>query len=174
MADLPTLDLAAVLQASQALSSFLELDELLVKIPQILVQHSGSDRCLLALPDAQDDWLIRAIATPDHPQLCSETLSQSHHCPVELLQSVSRTQQTVVIDGSKIEPATTIWHDPAPRPQSGFCHPLRHQDELLGILYLEHRTTPGVFTGDRQSVIRLLCNQAAISLHNSRRYNQKE
>ena len=41
-------------------------------------------------------------------------------------------------------------------------------------MYLEHRTTKGVFTRNRQTIIKFLCAQAAIALENAQLYNQAQ
>ncbi len=54
--------------------------------------------------------------------------------------------------------------------RSVLCLPLRHHDNLTGILYLENNLAPGAFTADRLKVLNLLASQAAISIENARLY----
>jgi signal transduction histidine kinase len=54
------------------------------------------------------------------------------------------------------------------------CTPIVDRGNLVGILYLEHRSTKGVFTRDRLLVLHFLCTQAAISLENARLYQQAQ
>jgi len=46
--------------------------------------------------------------------------------------------------------------------------PVQKQGRLVGVLYLENRRVDGVFTPDRERVLRILSAQAAISLENAR------
>jgi C4-dicarboxylate-specific signal transduction histidine kinase len=50
--------------------------------------------------------------------------------------------------------------------------PLVKQGRLVGVLYLENRLLPAVFTADRMRLLELLAPQAAISLENARLYAQ--
>ncbi|WP_442946468.1 ATP-binding protein, partial [Nostoc sp. 'Peltigera membranacea cyanobiont' 213] len=59
-----TLDFAAILKASQALSRTIQLEDLLYQLTQIILQNSGGDRCALILPNENQVWEVRAIATP--------------------------------------------------------------------------------------------------------------
>ncbi|OYD86530.1 serine/threonine protein kinase, partial [Nostoc sp. 'Peltigera membranacea cyanobiont' 213] len=59
-----TLDFAAILKASQALSRSIQLEDLLHQLTQIILQNSGCDRCALILPNENQVWEVRAIATP--------------------------------------------------------------------------------------------------------------
>ncbi|MEG4133329.1 serine/threonine-protein kinase PknK, partial [Microcoleus sp. Pol1B3] len=54
------LDFASIVQAAQALSSKIQLDELLDTLNQIILKTSGAETCALLLPH-QDEWQIRAI-----------------------------------------------------------------------------------------------------------------
>jgi signal transduction histidine kinase len=58
------------------------------------------------------------------------------------------------------------------QPQSVLCLPLLNQGNLVGILYLEHLTTIGVFTPSRLKTIKFLCSQAAIAIQNAQLYEQ--
>ncbi|MEM9541559.1 MAG: PAS domain S-box protein [Cyanobacteria bacterium P01_E01_bin.42] len=170
MADTTFRDLAAVLEASQALCGILELDELLVRIVQVMLQYSSADRAVLLLLDDGGQWMVRAIATPKETRLHSHPLTESVNLPVELLQYVSSTQNTIVIDGRTLEPATAILDERWPQPERGFCCPLLHQGQWVGMLYLENPATPRAFAPEGQKAIEFLCDGAAISLHNARFY----
>jgi PAS domain S-box-containing protein len=50
------------------------------------------------------------------------------------------------------------------------CLPILRQATLIGVLYLEHRELPNVFTAERAGMLQLLATQAAISLENATLY----
>ncbi|MDF5730061.1 MAG: ATP-binding protein, partial [Rhizonema sp. PD38] len=62
----------------------------------------------------------------------------------------------------------------ATQPKSILCTPLLNQGKLSGILYLENNLTTGAFTSDRVEILKILSAQAAISIENSRLYEQLE
>ncbi|MEH2266617.1 ATP-binding protein, partial [Nostoc sp.] len=167
-----TLDFAAILKASQALSRVIQLEDLLHQLTQIILQNSGGDRCALILPSENEVWEVRAIATPSATELCSEPLENNPNLPVKLIQYVKNTQQIVVIDDLKTDLPVIDDYLRQQQPKSILCLPILNQGNLVGILYLNNRLTSGVFTSDRIIILDFLCTQVAISLENARLYNQ--
>lgn len=169
-----TLDFAAILKASQNLSGTILLDDLLHQLTQIILQNSGADRCVLILPNAEAEWEVRAIATPEETQLCHLSLQSSPEIPTKLIFYVKNTQETVIIDDCKTELPVLDEYLNQRRPKSILCLPILNQGHLIGILYLKNRLTSGVFTHDRILILNFLCTQAAISLENARLYQQSQ
>jgi predicted ATPase/signal transduction histidine kinase len=168
------LDFAAVLKASQSLSSTIQLDELLHQLTQIILQNSGGDRCALILQNSIGEWRVEAMATPEATELCSELLDGNIKLPFKLIQYVKNTQEVVAIDNLEIDLPVMDEYLTVQQPKSVLCLPILNQGKLVGILYLENRSTRGVFTGDRLLVLNFLCTQAAISLENARLYRQSQ
>ena len=169
-----TLDLAAVLRASQSLSSTIQLDALLHQLSQIILQNSGADRCALILSNPEGDWEVRAIATPTDTQLCHARLQDNPDVPTKLIYFVKNTQETVVIDDGETDLPVMGEYLSRHCPQSVLCLPILNQGNLIGILYLQNQLTSSVFTSDRILILNFLCTQAAISLENARLYQQAQ
>ncbi|MGR3278056.1 PAS domain S-box protein [Acaryochloris marina NIES-2412] len=165
-----TLDLAAILKSGQALSTSLNLDELLEKLAEILIQTSGADRLHLLLPEEDGSLQIRVNARSEGTQLDSIPLIDSTHFPIQLIQYVKHTQEVLGIDGLESDLPIVDPYLQEHQPRSVLCLPLLHQGKLNGLLYLENQSTAGVFTCDRITVLNFLCSQAAISLENARLY----
>ncbi len=170
-------DLASVLQSIRVLSSTLDLEDLLQKSIQIILINAGAQTCILALPDSTDVWQISAIATvnPDRlpvPQL-PQPLVDTGDYPVSTIYWVKNTNQPLAIDARQpLEiPDRYLLNY---QPQSVFCLPIGHQEQLFGVLYLEHRQAPNLFRADKQIVISLLCAQLAIAIANARLYHQAQ
>ncbi|MEG4278965.1 ATP-binding protein, partial [Microcoleus sp. MON1_C1] len=174
------LDFASIMQAAQALSSKIQLDELLDTLNQIILKTSGAETCALLLPH-QKEWQIRAIThiNPDNQPpttlLQTQPLDGSAVIPLKLVYYVKHTLETVVIEGGKTDipglmnDCTLQYHS-----QSMLCTPILDRGNLVAILYLEHSSTKGVFTRDRLLILNFLCTQAAISLENARLYQQAQ
>ncbi|MEH2195258.1 MAG: AAA family ATPase [Nostoc sp.] len=167
-----TLDFAAIIKASQALARVIQLEDLLCQLTQIILQNSGGDRCALILPNENQVWEVRAIATPTATELYTEPLENNPNIPVKLIQYVKNTQQIVVIDDLETDLPVIEDYLRLRQPKSILCLPILNQGHLVGILYLKNRLTSGVFTSDRIIILDFLCTQAAISLENARLYNQ--
>ncbi|MBR8834995.1 MAG: PAS domain S-box protein, partial [Stigonema ocellatum SAG 48.90 = DSM 106950] len=169
------LDLTSVLKAAQAISTSLELDQLIASLTRIILENSGAKKSVLLLPH-QHTWQVRAITLIDEQTdiqtiLYTQLLDTCQDIPVRIIHYVKNTQQTIVIDNCKTHiPGVIGEYMLQHQPQSVLCTPIINQGNLVGILYLENDLTPGVFTRHRLSVINLLCTQAAISLENAQLY----
>ncbi|ODG99290.1 histidine kinase [Nostoc sp. KVJ20] len=170
------LDLATVIKASQTLSSEIELDKLLSKLLQVVIENAGADKCVLLL--LKEDRLVIEATTEIGQQstvLQSIFVEDSAEVPHSLIYAVKRTLQTSVIFNVTLSSALIA--DPyiiRQQPKSLLCMPILYQGKLLGILYLENNLTTGAFTSDRVEVLNLLCTQAAISLENARLYQHAQ
>ncbi|MGF1536221.1 MAG: AAA family ATPase [Elainellaceae cyanobacterium] len=168
------LDFAAILEASQALSKTIELDTLLRQLTQIILKNSGGDRCVLMLPDSDDDWRVTAIATPEMTEPQSELIQWNISLPLRLIQYVKHTQSVVVLNDLETDLPIIDEYLRQHNPKSLLCFPMLNQGRLVGLLYLTNQYASGVFTRDRILVLNFLCTQAAISLENARLYRQAQ
>ena len=176
-----SLDFATFLKASQALSSEIQLEQLLSTLMQVLMENAGADKCTLILVKG-DSLTIEATAlskaTDTNNQnivLQSTPLESSQEIPVSVINYVFRTRETLVIDDQIVQ--ILLASDSyflQQQPQSLLCTPIINQGKLIGIIYLENHLTAGVFTCDRLQVIKLLTAQAAISLENAQLYSKLE
>ena len=177
------LDFTSVLKASQAISSSLEIDQLITSLTRIILENSGAKKSALILPQG-DTWQVKAITFINHESnshieiqtiLNSQPLDACQDIPTTIINYVKNTQQTVVIDNLQTDiPGVIGEYMYRIKPQSVLCTPIINQGHLVGIIYLENKLTPGVFTSDRLSVINLLSSQAAISLENAQLYQQAQ
>jgi len=169
------LDFTSVLKAAQAISSSLELDQLVASLTRIILENSGAKKAALILPQ-EDTWQVRAITSNSQIDIQTilqpQSLDNCQDIPVNIINYVKNTKQTVVIDNCTTNIIGLIGeYMHSSQPQSVLCTPIINQGRLVGILYLENQLTQGVFTSDRLSIINFLCTQAAISLENAQLYN---
>jgi PAS domain S-box-containing protein len=168
------LDVASVVKASQAVSSEIELPKLIERLMKIALENAGADRGILILP-VKDRYLIQAQAraTGNRVEVIirQESITQAA-CPESLVRYVIRTQESVILDDAS-KPNLFSGDDylRAGQSKSILCLPLIKQRELTGILFLENALTSHVFTPARIAILELLAAQAAISLENTRLYN---
>ena len=169
------LDFGAILKASQALSSEIELEKLLAALMSVVIENAGATKAvLLLLKDG--NLAIEAVASLSEDVISiSVPLPSSEAVPAAVVNYVKRTLKTVVLDNAAAQ--NDFMADPyfmEENPKSVLCAPILHQGKLIGLLYLENNLTIGVFTDDRTEVIQLLCAQAAISIENARLYQQSQ
>jgi PAS domain S-box-containing protein len=165
------LDVAAVVMASQALSSEMLLPRLIERLMTIAVQNAGADRGLLILPH-ESDYRIEAEARADGEQIVLHYGAGAEPAvPEAIIRYVMRTQACVILDDAA--KPNLFSEDPylgLRRQRSILCLPFIRQGALVGLLYLENALVSHVFTPDRARLLELLGSQAAISLENTRLY----
>ncbi|MBD2509762.1 AAA family ATPase [Nostoc muscorum FACHB-395] len=170
------LDFTSVLKAAIAISSSLELEQLIASLTRIIIENSGAKKAVLLLPE-EDTWQVRAITFIENKEMQTilepQSLDNCRDIPLNIIYYVKNTQQTVVIDNCKTDiPGLIGEYILQHQPKSIFCTPIINQGHLVGILYLENQLTQGVFSSARLKVIHLLSSQAAISLENARLYQK--
>ncbi len=171
-----TFDLASVIQSAQALSSTIDLAELIKQLSQIIFRNSGAESCILALPDLQDQWQISRSSLVEKELLTTQlpqTLTDGIEYPVNLINWVKNTRTTISLDARQpldIPDLYLLEH----QPQSVLCLPIVKQNKVLGVLYLEHLHAPDIFTASKKTVVTFLCSQAAIALDNATLYREAQ
>jgi len=169
------LDTTTVLRAAQTISGEIVLDRVLTKLLRLALEHAGAQKaCMLLITD--DRLQIEAIASADDriTQRISPPvlMDDSTDIPQSVIQFVARTKQVLALTNAIEEDVFT--QDPYikdKQPLSILCIPILSRNELLGVLYVEHKWLTGVFTAQRIEVLSLLASQAAISIENARLYS---
>jgi predicted ATPase/GAF domain-containing protein len=177
------LDLTTVLKASQAISGEIQLEKLLQSLIKIVIENAGAQKGVLVLNN-NDNWMIEAQATVNDenvtvlqsiPIESIDPKSSISILPTQIINYVARTQESVVLDDATQE--GQFINDPyiiATESKSILCTPLLNQGRLRGIVYLENNLATGAFTSERVELLKILSAQAAISIDNSRLYQNLE
>jgi PAS domain S-box-containing protein len=171
------LDLATVIEVSQAVSGEMALEKLLDTVMRRAMEHAGAERGLLIV--AQGDALrIEAESeTSGNDVVVSlrEASAPATALPESIVRYVIRTRESVILDDAfKASPFSADPYFLQNRARSILCLPLINKGQSSGILYLENSLAPHVFTSERIAVLRVLASQAAISLENTRLYRDLE
>ncbi|MGL4620608.1 MAG: PAS domain-containing protein, partial [Chroococcidiopsis sp.] len=170
-----TFDLAAVIKASQAISSEIELEQLLSSLMKILIENAGAQTGFLILENL-GEWVIEAacdlnLGETDCALRVLQSIPIADRLPPSIIQYVIRTHESVILndatrEGNFIDKSYIQRY----QPQSILCLPLLNQSKLIGVLYLENRLVTGAFTSDQSQVLHLLSTQAAIAIENAKLY----
>lgn len=162
------LDTYAILKASQAISSEIDLDRLLSTIMRTIGEVSGAESVYL-ITEEQGQRMIQArmvagVTEPGEPILVKDSKLVSEG----IVRYVHRTGQTLLLDDAcNVGEFTDDADIQARRVRSVLCHPIQEQNRLIGIIYLENNLSSHAFTPGRVEVVRLLASQAAISITNA-------
>ncbi|MEH1814513.1 MAG: PAS domain-containing protein, partial [Nostoc sp.] len=184
-------DLAAVMKASLAISSEIELDKLLSSLMKILIENAGAQTGFLILENS-GKWVIEASGESNEGENVYTTqvlqsIPTANHLPESIINYVIRTHECVILNDATREGNFIndqyIQHN---HTQSILCLPMLNQGKLVGVLYLENKLAAGAFTPERFSVrasvpealgdatrsqvLNLLSTQAAIAIENAKLY----
>ncbi|QMS86846.1 AAA family ATPase [Nostoc edaphicum CCNP1411] len=169
------LDFATIFKVSQALSSEIQLEQLLTTLLQVVMENAGAKKAALLVLE-QGNLVVKAVATINEGvTIVSVPLSSSQNIPIALVNYVKHSLKTVVLDDATAKnDFITDQYFMQEQPKSVLCTSILRHGQLIGLLYLENKLTIGAFTSDRLEVIQLLCAQAAISLENARLYQESQ
>ncbi|NDV23966.1 AAA family ATPase [Desulfovibrio sp. JC022] len=168
-----SLDISAVVKASQAISGEIVLDRLLDKLMRIVIENAGAQKATLLLNNKNSLELTahafvseHGITTQPNPDPEQELYCKS------IVNYVLRSKDNIVLrDAGTQGPFSIDSYIIRTKPKSILAMPVINQQLMRGVLYLENNLSPGVFTDDRLEVLNLLCSQAAISIQNARLYS---
>ncbi len=162
--------LSPLLANLRELASERDLAKLLALITDGAVSLSGAERGFVLLTDdtgALEAATIRSAETQLGPQTAAFSRSIA---------------ETVLIDGDPVVTVDAV-HDTRVQDylsvhqlmlKSVACLPIRSRGGTWGVLYLEHRSMSGRFSGTDLSLLRAYADQAAIAIETSRLFEQVE
>lgn len=174
------IDLASILESSQLLSSELDVDRLLSKLTEIIVDSTGADLCGIVVEEDGGGWCVAAIGSQEEtsPPPAAIPLDQIDDQVVkQVTMYVLRFKEQVflrqVLDDDRFANVPASWLEKNPDGASMIALPILHGDNvLLGSLYCQ--ASPNTFTERTVTLLKLLVNQIAISIANALLFKQVE
>jgi PAS domain S-box-containing protein len=167
------LDLATVIDVSQAVSGEIVLEKLIDTLMRTAIEHAGAERGLLILPRGAEQRIAAEATTAGDTVLVqlSDRAVTAAMLPQSVFNYVLHTQEIVILDDAAVHsPFSTDPYVRQQRARSILCLPLLNQAQLVGLLYLENKLSPHVFAPARITVLKLLASQAAMSLEKTQLY----
>ncbi len=169
------LDLSTVIKAAQSLSGEINFDKLLSTLMQVMIENAGAETGAMILIEGDSFFVAAQCASSKSCNLQSTPLADENEIPIAIVNYVSRTQETLVINDATAEATFAadsyiIQH----QPKSVLCLPIQHQGKPIAILYLENNLVTNAFTPERLAILNILASQAAISIENAQLYANLE
>lgn len=156
------MDLAAILQTTQAITNPLDINTVLKEMMSKLMKYAGASKGSL-LTGNQDTLYIQAYADSENPALSSPAeLTDSSLLPEGIIRYVYRTQEEVYYTGGSV---SWMIHNPYMayhKPGSALCIPVTVHGMMLGVLYLENKLTSGIFADEPKAVLLALASRALL------------
>ncbi len=158
---------------SRAISTEIELEQMVERLIELALDHAGATRGLLLLPE-RHGLRIEAEGRPgeEHRVHFRRSRVTPNDLPETMLRYVTRSLSAVIVDDATLPNRFSAdSYLQTIDVRAVFCLPLVKQSKLVGVLYLENALTPNAFTPDRVEVLELLGSQAAVSLENAQLFS---
>ena len=179
-AGLDMIDLTSILESSQLLSSELNVESLLNKLTEIIVNYTSADLCGICVEDDNGVWCVAATGAADGIETPPSGIQlEDIDDPVgkQVTLYALRFKEEVflrnVLDDERFANVPQWWLDANPEGVSTIALPILHGDNvLMGSLYCQ--APPGIFTERTFTLLKLLVNQIAISIANALLFKRVE
>jgi signal transduction histidine kinase len=165
-----TIDLLAILSASQALSSETTIEGLHARVVDVLGAMTGATgvRLLLRGDDPQD-WLLLTTGGT----IPVSGIRSQQTVPTSVLRYAQRIPEPlVVVDATSDDRFARDPYFADTDRCSLLALPVLSRGRLRAVLLLENRLIRGAFTADRLDAVRLIAGQLAVSLDNAQLYSE--
>jgi diguanylate cyclase (GGDEF)-like protein len=178
------LDLRSLLKANQLLAKEIQLDSLLEKMLEVLLENAGAELCAIVLEDdgqliveATGHMLDGRVQRSLHgsQRLASYMEGVRPLLPNALIEYVQMTRTALLLNNPAADErfANSVYLQTR-LPKSIICLPVVMQGKLIALVYLENNQMESAFTPKQQLTLELLSGQVAISLVNARLYDSLE
>jgi signal transduction histidine kinase len=162
-----TLDLLAILSASQALSAQTSIDRLHARVVEVLGAMTGATEVhLLLCSEDLQGCVVSTLAGYSTP-----ISGTGHELPMSVLRYVHRTAEPLVVADVTVD--DRFARDPYFSSLEGcslLVVPILSQGRPRVVLLLENRLLRGAFTTERLDAVMLIAGQLAVSLDNAQLY----
>jgi PAS domain S-box-containing protein len=175
MEPIEQLDLATVIEVSQAVLGENVLEKLLDTIMRTAIVQAGAQRALLIIARG-DKHRIEAEATTSGESVNVDLRRASvtaAEVPESVFHYVLRTKESLRLDDASSE--SPFFDDQYIKQHSArsiLCLPLLKQTRLIGVFYFENNLSCRVFTSARMGILKLLALEAACSIENTLLYGE--
>ncbi|OQO01832.1 hypothetical protein B0A48_12305 [Cryoendolithus antarcticus] len=177
---LDMLDLASILESSQILSSELDVDRLLDKLTEIIVESTGATICGLCVEQEGGGWYVVATGSPDgivRPEAGMPLDEVQDPVAKQVTMYVLRSKESLflrnVLDDERFGNVPASWLAQNPDGAAMITLPIMHGDNvLLGSVHCQ--APPNSFTERTVTLLKLLVNQIAISIANALLFKRVE
>jgi len=167
IASLQNADMNLVLETSNAINNAKDIDRVIEKLMQIVIQNSGADNGYILI-SSRADLLIKASFNIREGAKSITEYPDINSLPLNVVRYVGRVKELLVINNpTKNSEYSELPYFVTHRPLSVLVYPILKQGELFGILYLENYLTEGIFDNKRIGMLNLISSQIAMLLDNA-------
>jgi transcriptional regulator with GAF, ATPase, and Fis domain len=160
----------AILELVKRLNAQVNLDKLLSEIMDTALNISGAERGLLILVE-DGEFRFPVTRSTNGGDLTGDQLAVSTSIAHRVIQS---GQAILTIDALQEHQWQSFQSVQELGIRSVLCLPFKIRDQVIGVLYLDHRLKEGVFSERTKKMLEILCDQMAIAIEQARLRRQEE
>jgi diguanylate cyclase (GGDEF)-like protein len=129
-----------------------------------MIRILGAERAILFLVDAGSGRLVPQLCRTDHGQEPDELTGYS----MTLVEQVASSRRALVVAGTEEGAALGARSVLVHGLRSIIIAPLRLEERLLGVVYLDSRVAKGIFTVDDVDILTAIANHVAVTMETAR------
>ncbi|MEK6221240.1 MAG: GAF domain-containing protein, partial [Chloroflexota bacterium] len=164
--------LAALYKVSQTLGTSLDLEEVLNQVMDSVIGLTGADRGFLVLiEDGLEKLKVRVGRNVEQETLKEQNMEVS----ASVIREVANSGAGVVTTNAQDDPRFSGQESVITYAlRSVLCAPLRIQDKVIGVIYVDNRTRNGIFDHEDLDMLNAFSSQAASAIQNARLYTSTD
>ncbi|MEW6028429.1 MAG: HD domain-containing phosphohydrolase [Chloroflexota bacterium] len=161
--------LGALMGVGQAINSSLGLKQVLEQVMDALIRLMQAERGFLMLKETHGDLSVQTARGMAQVNLEEEAFAISR----TIIRRVAETGEPVLTTNAQEDPrfgkqmSIAAYH-----LRSILCAPLKLKDELIGVIYVDHRGMSGMFAEGDLGIISAFADQAAVAIDNARLFDR--
>ena len=171
-----TLDLSSLIKATTAISKELRLENVGNSLLKILIENAGAQNGSFIIRQNGSLKIFAQIEKGKSTDIVEAEITEENNlAPISIINYASRSKEIVIIDD--LATSDEFINDPYFRKSSTLScvvNPVIHQDQVIGIIYLENNLITGAFTEQRLEMLKLLSGQIAVTVSNALLYQNLE
>jgi response regulator RpfG family c-di-GMP phosphodiesterase len=161
--------LEALMGVGHLINSSLGLKQVLEGVMDSLINLMQAERGFLMLKDSGGELVLQIARGMSKGGLQDEAFSGSR----TLIRTVLESGAPVLTTNAQSDPRFEMQMSVAAfQLRSILCAPLKLKDEIIGVLYVDHRGMPGQFHESDMNLISAFADQAAVAIDNARLFEE--
>jgi len=157
-------------RVAETVNSSLELDVVLRRVLDIAVEVMHAQRGFVMIVDERGQLKLTAMHGLDRAAIDSDELRPSQTA----VKRVFETGEPMITTDAQRDPRFSAQMSVrALKLRSIICVPLSIKNKRIGVVYLDSRVTPGLFTQHDPDLLTGFANQAALAIENARLFDEQ-
>jgi PAS domain S-box-containing protein len=155
-------------RVAETVNSSLELDVVLRSVLDTAVEVMQAERGFVMIADGQGDLELTTTYGIDRATVEGDDMRPSH----TTVRRVFETGEPIVTTDAQQDPRFNVnLSVRALRLRSIICVPLAIKSRVIGVVYLDSRVAPGLFSPADPDLLTAFANQAALAIENARLFD---